>query len=194
MNTTTILIENLIQGLQTFAWIALVAFSFFDYKLLNMNLYKDYLAPASFLALASFYWLGIVVDTMYYHLFIQRHEARWVKALLYHNGPTLSTMVFKCILTSSDLAKLLLERQAHLRLLRVSLVNSAFLTIALVLFLHFGLLRHSVTLTLGIIGIGATGFLSIAYTWRNLYKYYVTIVQTNYRLITATPFAEIRIL
>lgn len=184
MNTTTILIENLIQGLQTFAWIALVTFSFLDYGLLDIHLYRDYIAPASFLALASFYWIGIIVDTMYYHLFIQRHEARWVKALLDDKGPTLLTMVSKCILANSDLAKLLLERQAHLRLLRVSVVNSAFITIALLLFIHLGLSSHSISLTLCVVGVGATVFLGIAYTWRKLYKYYVTMVQTSYGLIT----------
>ena len=189
MNTTPILIENLVQGLQTFICIALVTFSFFDYRLLDLRPYKDYLAPASFLALALFYLLGIVVDTMYYHLFIQWHEARWAKALLGDKGPTLSTMVFKCILASGDLAKLLLERQAHLRLLRISVVNSALLTLALVLFLHVGLSRHSVSLTLGVAGVGAAAFLGIAYTWRKLYKYYVTVVQTSYRLITAAPEA-----
>jgi hypothetical protein len=187
MNTATILIENLIQGLQTFACIALVTFPFFDYRLLDLRLYKDYVAPASFLALALFYWLGIVVDTLYYHLFIQRHEARWAKALLGDKGPTLSTMAFKCILASGDLARLLLERQAHLRLLRVSVVNSVLLTFALVLFLHSGLSRHSVSLTLCVIGIGAAVFLGITYTWSKLYKYYVTVVQTSYRLITAIP-------
>jgi hypothetical protein len=166
-----------------------VTFSFLDYGSLDLYPYKDYLAPASFLALASFYWLGIVVDTMYYHLFIQRHEARWVKALLDDKGPTLSTMVFKCILSSSDLARLLLERQAHLRLLRVSVVNSAFITAALLMFLHMGLSRHSVSLTLGVVGIGATVFVGVAYTWHKLYKYYVTVVQASYRLIAATDQA-----
>jgi hypothetical protein len=191
MNTTTILIENVIQGLQTFVWIALVTLSF-EHPELDLHLYKDYLAPVSFLALASFYWLGIVVDTMYYNLFIQRHEARWVKAMLHDDDPALLTMVCKCILASSDLAKLLLERQAHLRLLRVSLVNSAFLTLASVLFLHLGLSHHSVWLTLGVAGIGGTAFVGIAYTWRSLYKYYVTMVQTSYVLITATSQVRLR--
>jgi hypothetical protein len=95
----------------------------FSHPGLDLHLYKDYMAPVSFLALASFYWLGIVVDTLYYNLFMQRQEARWVKAVLRDDEPALLTMVFKCILASSDLAKLLLERQAHFRLLRVSLVN-----------------------------------------------------------------------
>jgi hypothetical protein len=189
MNTTTILIENLIQGLETFAWIALVIFSLWDYRLLDLHRYKDYLAPISFLALASFYGLGVVVDTMYYHLFTQRHEARWIKTLLGAKEPTLSTMVFKCILTNGDLAKLLLERQAHLRLLRVTVVNAALVTLGLLLFLHLGLSRHSPSLSLGVATIGTVVFLSAAYTWRKLYNYYVTIVITSYTLIMAAPKA-----
>src|SRR5664280_183418 len=58
MNTTTILIENVIQGLQTFVWIALVTLSFSHHRVLDLQRFKDYLTPVSFLALALFYWLG----------------------------------------------------------------------------------------------------------------------------------------
>lgn len=99
------------------------------------------------------------------------------------DDPSLSTMVFTCIVANSDLAKLLMERQAHLRLLRISVVNAVFSTITVVLFIQMRRPEPVALLTAIAVVAGTAIFSVLAYTWRNLYKYYITIVRTSYRIV-----------
>jgi hypothetical protein len=183
MNTASVLLENLIQGIQTLAWILLFTFTVIDPSTFTAFLSQQNATATTVLALAICYWFGIIVDTAYYHIFIQRYEQRWVTMLIPHGSPSLSKMVFQCIINGGELAKLLLERQAHLRMLRVSMVNLVFLTLSTLVFLNFrGVHREFVT-NLTVLLLGAFLFCGTCFTWKKLYKYYVTIVQTSYELI-----------
>lgn len=185
MNTAAVLLENLIQGIQTLCWMLLLALTFIDHGELAVLLSQQNATATTILAVAICYWLGIIVDTAYYHAFIQRHESKWADKLIPPGSPSLSHMVFKCIIKSSDLSKLFQERQAHLRMLRVSMVNIVFLTPSALLFLNFqGKHRPSVATSLTVSLLGIFSFAVTAYAWKKLYKYYVTMVQTSYSMLS----------
>ena len=182
MNTAAVLVENLIQGMQTLGWMLLLLFSFADDSAINVFLAQQNITAISVLALALCYWLGIVVDTAYYNLFIQRFEEKWSKELT-DGGPTLSVLVFTCITKNSDLSRLFLERQYHLRMLRVSAVNILFLTISGLLFLSVH--GHS---TLSLIVVATCGLILLlltAYAWRKLYEYYISMAKIAYQVLSA---------
>jgi len=185
MTSFTVLFENLIQGVQTFAWLALLVMAVLGQGFVVPSIVRCYSTEASFVAVVAFYWLGILVDTSYYHWFIQRYERRWCERLLGPEEPTLAKMVFACLAGSAEIGRLLLERQAHLRLLRVSVVNSAFLTISGLLFCIFGVHVRSLAAYVLIGGGGAWLFLVSIFAWRKLYAYYVSIAKSGYFAIRA---------
>jgi hypothetical protein len=191
MNTATVLLENVIQGLQTIAWMLLLLFSFVDFSAFSPLLTQQNITATGLLIIAVCYWLGILVDTAYYHLFIQSHEDRWAKARIPAGEPSLSQMVFRCIVESGDLAKLLLERQAHLRMLRVSIVNLVFIVLSALVFLDSHPAYRTIQANLLVFGFGTFAFVCTAYSWRKLYGYYITIAKISYDAIIAkaTPFS-----
>jgi len=181
MNTAAVLVENLIQGMQTLGWMLLLLFSFADGSAITVFLAQQNITVIGVLVVALCYWLGIVVDTAYYNLFIQRFEGKWSKELT-GDGPTLSVLVFTCITKNSDLSRLFLERQAHLRMLRVSTANILLLTVSGLLFLSVhgnSMLWLTVVATCGLILLLVT-----AYAWRKLYKYYVSMAKTAYQVLS----------
>lgn len=187
MNTAAVLLENLIQGIQTLGWILLLVFTLIDPSVFTTFLLQQNVTVIAALTLAISYWLGIIVDTAYYHIFVQRHEQRCVKMLIPTGSPSLSHMVFKCIIKNSELAKLLLERQAHLRMLRVSMVNLVLLSLSALIFLNFRGMHYDLSVNLTVFFLGVISFFCTAFAWKKLYKYYVTIVQTSYALIASEP-------
>jgi len=181
MNTAAVLVENLIQGMQTLCWMLLLFFSFFQYSEIIPGFAQLHLATVAVILVAICYWIGIIVDTAYYNLIIQRFEGRWIKKLVNPGEPSLSDMVFACITKNSDLAKLFLERQAHLRMLRVSTVNTLLLTFTGMLFLFNNKYPWPWFFTTA--AIGMVFFIGTAYAWRKLYKYYVSMAKTAYKLV-----------
>jgi hypothetical protein len=190
MNTATVLIENVIQGIQTALWIILLLFSFVDYSLLIPHMTINNLTVVSILLLALCYWLGIMVDTVYYHLFIQSFERKWALRRLQSLDLSLSTMVFRCFIASQELGKLLMERQAHLRMLRVSMINIVFIVLSGLLFLHLKTNHVTFQSHIIIIVAGSALFLSTAYAWRKLYEYYITIAKNGYEAVLAHQSAS----
>jgi hypothetical protein len=192
MNTTTVLLENLIQGFQTILWIGLLALSCIDITAAdvallraNATMVKSVLFASIFLG--ACYWLGLIVDTAYYHVFIQRSEKRWFEAKRRTDEPNLLDMALVCMSRSADIAALLKERQAHLRMFRVSMVNVAFITIGACVFTVTKLSDHR-WLVFGIcVTTGAAIFAVMRSVWRHLYGFYVTLIQTGYRVIRDHP-------
>jgi hypothetical protein len=188
MNTTTVLLENLIQGFQTALWIVLVVLTFVpiappELTFLRANLTAVKSVLFASILLAGCYWLGLIVDTAYYHVFIQRFEKRWFDAKRREGDPNLLDMALVCMLRSADIASLLKERQAHLRMFRVSMVNTAFITIAACAFILVRLPMHR-WLAFGVcLVVGALSFAVMRSVWRHLYGFYVTLIQTGYSVI-----------
>jgi hypothetical protein len=182
MNTATVLLENIIQGIQTGVWIILLLFSFLDYTAFMQMATPDKIPVGGALILASSYWLGITVDTVYYHLFIQFFEKQWAAKRLKDTNITLLTLVCRCLVESPELGKLLLERQAHLRMIRVSMINIILIAASAIVFItvrHIGNFAAILLIT----GIGTFLALSTAFAWRKLYGYYITLAQSGYEAI-----------
>lgn len=188
MNPATVLLENVIQGFQTAVWIALFGLTFVDigtvdFKVLQQN--STFFGSVVFASIlvASFYWLGLIVDTAYYHTLIQWRESRWFARQRRAGEPKLLDMVLICMLRSPDLAALLKERQAHLRMFRVSMVNIAFITVSLCIFVSVRVSSDKWRILVVSAAIGLFLFAVACYVWRKLYKFYVTVVQTGYHTI-----------
>jgi hypothetical protein len=183
MNTTTVLLENLIQGFQTALWLVLLMLTFVDVGTVDISIVSDNAAIIGSVFLAICYWLGIIVDTAYYNRFIQRYEQRWFAGLRRPDEPTLLEMVFSCMLRNADLASLFKERQAHLRMIRVSTVNIVLITVTMSLFTIVRISSHKYLFLVSTIAVGLFLFVIAQYAWRKLYKLYVTMIQTGYRLV-----------
>lgn len=177
MQTTAILVENLIQGLQTLLWIALFSFSIYDYEQILFLTSERYFTIAIGVVIGIIYLLGIVVDTVYYNLIIQRFESKWVKRYVKNKNETLLTMYFECILFNAELARFFQEKQSHLRMIRVTVVNIPLMTLGLLSFNVFALQATKFSSLLLILLIGGVAELVIIYAWKKLYKYYVTIIE-----------------
>jgi hypothetical protein len=183
MNTTTVLLENLIQGFQTALWLALLILSFVDVGAIDVSTLSNNATILGSVFLAVCYWLGIIVDTAYYNRFIQRYEQRWFAHLRQPAEPTLLEMVFVCMLRNTDMASLFRERQGHLRMIRVSTVNIVLITVAMSLFTIVRISSHKSLILASTIVVGLFLFAIAQYAWRKLYKLYVTMIQTAYRLV-----------
>lgn len=184
MNFAAILFENVIQGIQTLIWILLLTFTFLDYNWIDINFIEKNIAFFSVLAIAVIYFLGLLVDTAYYNLIIQRWERKWVKLFVTIPNQSLQSMYFKCITQNSDLYRLFSERQSHLRLFRVSVVNILLLTITSIVFLYFRLHVQSLKFYIYIILFGMISFTFTCFAWKKLYKYYVSIIEAGFKSIT----------
>jgi hypothetical protein len=197
MNTTTVLLENLIQGFQTALWITLLLLTWIpigppELTFLRANATAAKSVVFGSILLAGCYWLGLIVDTAYYHVFIQRSEKKWFEARRHKDEPNLLDMVLLCMLRSPDIASLLKERQAHLRMFRVSMVNTAFITAAAAIFILIRLPTHRWPALGACILVGVVTFMIIRSVWRHLYGFYVTLVQTGYSVILGDRQSALR--
>lgn len=189
MNTATIFVENLIQGFQTAVWIALVTATCTDFTSDNLKFVQANVPSVvtsvlfGSIFLAACYWLGLVVDTAYYNSIIQRFESRWSTRFRAADEPTLLAMALACTVHNADVAALLKERQTHLRMFRVSVVNSALITLAASLFILVRVAVHKWLALSLCIFVGGLSFYVSCYVWFKLYKLYVTIIRTGYHLI-----------
>jgi hypothetical protein len=188
MNPATVLLENVIQGFQTAVWIILLGLTFIDVGAVDLKVFQQnatFFGSVVFasILIAAFYWLGLIVDTAYYHTFIQWREARWFARQRRRGEPQLLEMALVCMLASADLASLLKERQAHLRMFRVSMVNIALITLTLCIFVSVKVPSPKWPVLIPSAVVGAILFATACYVWSKLYKFYVTVIQTGYHAV-----------
>ena len=183
MNFASILFENIIQGIQTLIWILLLAFTFTDYTWFDIEFIEKNIKMFSVLTLAVTYFLGLIVDTAYYNLIIQRWEGKWTKKYINTSNESLQSMYFRCVLESNDLYRLFSERQSHLRLFRVSVVNIILLTISGLVFLNFRLHNHNLQPNIYILVVGVSSFTITYFAWKKLYKYYSSMIESAFIVI-----------
>ena len=77
MNTTSVLVEHLLSGVQAMVWFTLLTLSIFGFDWINPEKFKGFETLSSFVLLAITYPLGIFIDNLSDILLLKR--SRFIK-------------------------------------------------------------------------------------------------------------------
>jgi hypothetical protein len=130
MNTTTVLVEHLLSGVQAFIWFILITLSIFGFDWINTESFKGFEAFLSFGSLAIIYPLGVFMDNLSDTILskrIKKIKCRYIKNEKLGVGYILDK-------ASEPLTEYFTYTRMRIRISRVTFVNFILITITLVIF------------------------------------------------------------
>lgn len=158
MNTTAIIIEILIVGIMSTAWIVLAILAILGYTWVNplLNRLKDWEAIVSLSFLSFVYVVGIGMDRFADILSVLLNpkdvllKFKWIKstAEVAHSDRRMSLLY-----SEKKAADFLEHIRSRIRIIRATMINFPLVTISLICFLYYQTSYTSWKLFLGIIGV-----------------------------------------
>lgn len=178
MNTTSLLVDILIIGIQVLLWICGFLFSYVIPIDLTTSIYQNYAPIAITVLISVSYALGIVFDYIisdFFDLFITRKEKASRKE-----------KVLNIINHSTEIHKFLDNQYARLRIVRGTAFNLPLIAISLscliisndIVFVH----PHCITILI-ILSLGAIGTLLSIWSWKRRKEVYLRFVEDTMNLI-----------
>jgi hypothetical protein len=136
MNTTSIFVELVVIGLHTAIWVGLIILTFTGYQ--NLDPEKLFTLNLVLPVLAITYILGILMDRAS-DMILATQDDRLRSQNDFRGLPSFLSMRFYILSKSSDVYEQLEYTRSRLRIARASILNFAFTTVAVALFIWFQL-------------------------------------------------------
>ncbi|MBK8372977.1 MAG: hypothetical protein IPL20_16845 [Saprospiraceae bacterium] len=130
MNTTTVLVEHLLSGVQAFIWFVLITLSIFGFDWIHPESFKGFEAFLSFGSLAIIYPLGVFMDNLSDTILskrVKKIKCSYIKNEKLGVGYILDK-------ASEPLTEYFTYTRMRIRISRVTFLNFIFITITLVIF------------------------------------------------------------
>ncbi len=130
MNTTTVLVEHLLSGVQAMVWFTLLTLSIFGFEWINPEKFKGFETALSIASLAIIYPLGVFMDNLSDTILskrIKRLKAKHIKNEKLNVGYVLDK-------ASGPLSEYFTYTRMRIRVSRVTFLNFILITITLVVF------------------------------------------------------------
>jgi hypothetical protein len=130
MNTTTILVEHLISGVQAMIWFILLTLSVFGFEWINLEKLKGFETILSFVALVFAYPLGVFIDNLSDILLLNKSK----KIKLKHIKNEKLNVGYVLDKASTPLGNYFTYTRMRIRIGRVTFINFILVTMMLVIF------------------------------------------------------------
>ena len=130
MNTTTVLIEHLLSGIQAMIWIALLTLSIFGFDWINLEKFNGLETVLSFVSLAIIYPLGVFMDNLSDTMLASRIK----KLKSQHIGNENLNVGSVLDNGSSTIRDYFTYTRMRIRISRVTFLNFILITITVVIF------------------------------------------------------------
>jgi hypothetical protein len=130
MNTTTVLVEHLLSGVQALVWFALLTLSIFGFEWIDPEKVKGFETALSFASLAIIYPLGVFMDNLSDTILakrIKKLKQKHIKNEKLNVGYVLDK-------ASGPLSEYFTYTRMRIRVSRVTFLNFILITITLVVF------------------------------------------------------------
>ena len=136
MNTTSIFVELVVIGLHTAIWVGLIILTFTGHQ--NLDPERLFTLNLALPILAITYILGILIDRAS-DMVLAAQDDRLRSQNDFRGLPSFLSMRFYILSKSSDVYEQLEYTRSRLRIARASILNFAFTTVAVALFIWFQL-------------------------------------------------------
>jgi len=181
MNTTAIVIEILIGGLQTTIWLALIILSIFGYGWIQLNTVEKLLGLTIFIITIS-YTFGVLFDRLWDFLLQKPDE---VIRNRYFSKSELYSMRVRIFSKSEPMAKFLDYIRSRMRIARASFCNFCLITATSLLFILTQLNHFDALLNLKLLLFTSTCGMLLAllafYAWKKITNTYYKQMLTIYK-------------
>lgn len=189
MNTTALLVDILIIGIQTFLWIAGFLFSFIFPFNQALILFEKFPASTFIILVTIFYTIGLIFDYIIANIFTHFKTKKEKEA--YREGLVISILSF-----DKDIQIFLDNQYARLRIARATLINLPFITISLCCFVMTNSINLRHPLFQSIIAILVVGTIMTILSligWKERNKTYWGYIQETLRKIDKTEQKETKL-
>ena len=175
MNTTAMVIEILIVGLQTVVWLTLIVLTIFGYKWVPLETLEKWSGPIVLFIIGMSYTLGILFDRLWD--FLLHKSDKKIRAEYFNDSrPSLHDVRATVFSSSERMARFIDYIRSRMRIGRASTGNFCLITINSLLFVLIRLsgLENSIKfrLLVFISALGASLILLSLYGWKKLIRTY----------------------